>query len=185
MGLIVPRQFLPGQLAQGITFFLKHKIQQKGSSSFNPKKGGSNEEGKRERKEQVCLIIIVWRWRISERAPQFNFSTCNRERLASSHTTLWVDSSYALSHGMCISQDCCITCLADFSFLGSKVTVDGDCSHEIKRYLLLGRKVMTNLNSVFKSRDNTLLTKVHLVKAMVFPVVTSGCDGWTTEKVVC
>ena len=67
-------------------------------------------------------------------------------------------------------------------FLGSKVTADGDCSHEIKRRLLLGRKVMTNLESIFKSRDITLPTKVHLVKAMVFPVVMYGCESWTGKK---
>ena len=67
-------------------------------------------------------------------------------------------------------------------FLGSKITVDGDCSHEIKRCLLLGRKVMTNLDSILKSRDTTLSTKVHLVKAMVFPVVMYGCQSWTTKK---
>ena len=67
-------------------------------------------------------------------------------------------------------------------FLGSKITADGDCSHEIKRYLLLGRKVMTNLDSIFKSRDMTLPTKVRLVKAMVFPVVMYGCESWTVKK---
>ena len=67
-------------------------------------------------------------------------------------------------------------------FLGSEITADGDCSHEIKRCLLLGRKVMTNLDSIFKSRDITLPTKVHLVKAMVFPVVMYGCDSWTIKK---
>ena len=67
-------------------------------------------------------------------------------------------------------------------FLGSKITADGDCSHEIKRRLLLGRKVMTNLDSIFKSRNITLPTKVHLVKAMVFPVVMSGCESWTMKK---
>ena len=72
--------------------------------------------------------------------------------------------------------------VADFIFLGSKVTVDGDCSHEIKRCFFLGRKVMTNLDSIFKSRDNTLPTKVCLVKAMVFPVVMYGCDSWTIKK---
>ena len=71
---------------------------------------------------------------------------------------------------------------ADFLFLGSKITVDGDCSHEIKRYLLLGRKAMTNLDSILKSRDITLLTKVHIVKAMVFPVVIYGCESWTIKK---
>ena len=72
--------------------------------------------------------------------------------------------------------------VSDFIFLGSKITEDGDCSHEIKRRLLLGRKVMTNLNSIFKSRDITLPTKVHLVKAMVFPVVMYGCESWTIKK---
>ena len=67
-------------------------------------------------------------------------------------------------------------------FLGSRITADGDCSHEIKRRLLLGRKVMTNLDSIFKSRDMTLLTKVRLVKAMVFPVVMHGCESWTVKK---
>jgi len=73
--------------------------------------------------------------------------------------------------------------VSDFIFLGSKITADGDCSHEIKRCLLLGRKVMTNLDSIFKSRDITLPTKVHLVKAMVFPVVMYGCESWTIKKV--
>ena len=72
--------------------------------------------------------------------------------------------------------------VADFIFLGSKITADGDCSHEIKRRVLLGRKVMTNLDSIFKSRDITLPTKVHLVKAMVFPVVIYGRESWTIKK---
>ena len=72
--------------------------------------------------------------------------------------------------------------VADFIFGGSKITADGDCSHEIKRRLLLGRKVMTNLDSIFKSRDLTLSTKVRLVKAMVFPVITYGCESWTIKK---
>ena len=72
--------------------------------------------------------------------------------------------------------------VSDFIFGGSKITADGDCSHEIKRYLLLGRKVMTNLDSIFKSRDITLLNKVRLVKAMVFPVVMYGCESWTVKK---
>ena len=71
---------------------------------------------------------------------------------------------------------------SDFIFLGSKIIADGDCSHEIKRHLLLGRKVMTNLDSIFKSSDITLLTKVRLVKAMVFPVVMYGCESWTVKK---
>ena len=72
--------------------------------------------------------------------------------------------------------------VADFIFWGSKITANGDCSHEIKRCLLLGRKVMTNLDSILKSRDITLSTKVHLVKAMVFPVVMYGCESWTLKK---
>ena len=72
--------------------------------------------------------------------------------------------------------------MADFIFGGSKITADGDCSHEIKRYLLLGRQVMTNLDSIFKSRDITLLTKVYLVKSMVFPVVMYGCESWTVKN---
>ena len=75
--------------------------------------------------------------------------------------------------------------VSDFTFGGSKITADGDCSHEIKRCLLLGRKVMTNLDSIFKSRDITLSTKVHLVKAMVFPVVMYGCESWTIKKAEC
>ena len=71
---------------------------------------------------------------------------------------------------------------ADFNFLGSKITADGDCSHEVKRHLLLGRKVMTNLDSILKSRDITLPTKVHLVKAMIFPVVMYGCESWAMRK---
>ena len=75
--------------------------------------------------------------------------------------------------------------VADFIFLGSEITADGDCSHEIKRCLLLGRKVMTNLDSILKSRDITLLTKVHLVKTIVFPVVMYGCESWTIKKAEC
>ena len=72
--------------------------------------------------------------------------------------------------------------VSDFILLGSKITADGDCNHEIKRHLLLGRKVMTNIHSMLKSRDITLLTKVHIVKAMVFPVVMYGCESWTIKK---
>ena len=75
--------------------------------------------------------------------------------------------------------------VADFIFLGSKITADGDCSHEIKRRLLLERKIMTNLDSILKSRDITLPTKVCLVKAMVFPVVMYGCESWTIKKAEC
>ena len=72
--------------------------------------------------------------------------------------------------------------VADFLFLGSKITVNGDCSHEIRRHLLLGRKAMTSLDSVLKNRDITFLKKVHIVKVMVFPVVTYGCESWTVKK---
>ena len=75
--------------------------------------------------------------------------------------------------------------VSDFIFLGSKITADADCSHEIKRRLLLGRKIMANLDSVFKSRDITLPMKVHLVEAMVFPVVMYGCESWTVKKAEC
>ena len=75
--------------------------------------------------------------------------------------------------------------VADFIFLDSKITTDGDCSHEIKRHLLFGRKIMTNLDNIFKSRDITLPTKIHLVKAMVFPVVMYGCESWTVKKAEC
>ena len=78
-----------------------------------------------------------------------------------------------------------VEAVSDFIFLGSKITADGDCSQEIKRRLLLGRKVMTNLDSILKSRDITLTTKVHLVKAMVFPVVKYGCESWTIKKAEC
>ena len=75
--------------------------------------------------------------------------------------------------------------LTDFIFLGSKITAEGDCSHEIKRCLLLGRKAMTNLDSILESRDVTLPTKVHLVKAMVFPIVMYGCESWTIKHAEC
>ena len=75
--------------------------------------------------------------------------------------------------------------VSDFIFLGSKITADGDCSHEIKRRIVLGRKVMTNLESIFKNRDVTLPTKIHLVKAMVFPVVMYGCESRTVKKAEC
>ena len=78
-----------------------------------------------------------------------------------------------------------VEAVSDFVFLGSIITADGDCSHEIKRCLLLGRKVITNLDSILKSRDITLPMKVHLVKAMVFPVVMYGCESWTVKKAEC
>ena len=75
--------------------------------------------------------------------------------------------------------------VADFIFLGSKITADGDCNHETKRHLFLGRKVMTNLDSILKNKDITLPTKIHLVKFMVFPVVMYGCESWTVKKAEC
>ena len=93
--------------------------------------------------------------------------------MASSHITSWQIDGEAMET------------VTDFIFLGSKITADGDCSSEIKRCLLLGRKAMTNLDSILKSRDITLSTKVHLVKAMVFPVVMYGCESWTVKKAEC
>ena len=90
--------------------------------------------------------------------------------MASSPITLWQKDGET------------VETVADFMFWGSKITADGDCSHEIKRHLLLGRKVMTNRDSILKSRDITLPTKVHLVKAMIFPVVMYGCESWTIKK---
>ena len=87
-----------------------------------------------------------------------------------------------MASGPMTSQEIEGETMEDFIFLTSNITANGDCSHEIKRRLLLGRKVMTNLDSIFKSRDITLLTKVHLVKAMVFPVVMYGCESWTVKK---
>ena len=78
-----------------------------------------------------------------------------------------------------------VEAVIDFIFLGSKITADGNCNHEIKRCLLLGRKVMTNLDTIFKSRDITLPTKVHLVKGMVFPVVMYGCENWAVKNAEC
>ena len=108
----------------------------------------------KEESEKVGLKLNIWKTKI----------------MASGPITSWEIDGEAMQTG------------ADFIFWGSKITADGDCSHEIKRCLLLGRKVMTNLDSIFKSRDITLLTKVHLVKAMVFPVVMYGCESWTVKK---
>ena len=101
------------------------------------------------------------------------FQTCSTKIMASDPITSWaIDGETA-------------EIVADFSLGGSKITVDDDCSHKIKRRLLLGRKVMTNLDSIFKSRDITLPTKVRLVKAMAFPVVMYGCEIWTVKKAEC
>ena len=93
-----------------------------------------------------------------------------------------IQKTKIMAPGPIISRQIDGETVADFIFLGSKITADGDCSHEIKRCLLLGRKVMTNLDSIIKSRDVTLSTRVRLVKAMVFPVVMYGCESWTVKK---
>ena len=95
---------------------------------------------------------------------------------------LSIQKTKIMASGLIISWEIDGETVSDFIFLGSKITADGDCSHEIKRRLLLGRKVMTNLDSMLKSRDITLPTKVRLVKAMVFPVVMYGCESWTVKK---
>ena len=99
-----------------------------------------------------------------------------------------IDSNVNLASGPITSWETdaeTVETASDFIFLGSKITADGDCTHEIKRHLLLGRKVVTNLDSIFKSRDITLPTKVGLVKAMVFPVVMYGCESWNIKKAEC
>ena len=96
-----------------------------------------------------------------------------------------IQKTKLMASGSIISWEIDGETVSDFIFLGSKITADGDCSHEIKRCLLPGRKVMTNLDSIFKSRDITLPTKVHLVKAMVFPMVMYGCESWTLKKAEC
>ena len=97
----------------------------------------------------------------------------------------WTEDHDILSHLFMAKNGKTVETVSDFIFLGSKITADGHCSHEIKRRLLLGRKAMANLDSIFKSRDITLPTKVHLVKAMVFPVVMYGCESWTIKKAEC
>ena len=128
------------------------------------------------------------------------FSSCPQsfpalESFPMSQLFTWGGQSIGVSASTSVLPTCPITSweidgetvqiVSGFIFGGSKITADGDCSHEIKRPLLLGRKVMTNLDSIFKSRDITLSTKVHLVKAMVFPVVMYGCESWTTKKAEC
>ena len=93
-----------------------------------------------------------------------------------------IQKTKIMASGLITAWEIDVETVSDFMFLGSKITADGDCSHEIGRCLLLGRKVMTNLDSMLKSRDITLPTKVHLVKAMVFPVVMYGCESWTVKK---
>ena len=96
-----------------------------------------------------------------------------------------IQKTKIMASGPITSWEIDVETVSDFIFWGSKITADGDCSHEIKRRLLLGRKVMTNLDSIFKSRDITLPTNVQLVKAMVFPVVMYGCESWTVKKAEC
>ena len=96
-----------------------------------------------------------------------------------------IQKTKIMASGPITSWEIDVETVSDFIFRGSKITADGDCSHEIKGHLFLGRKVMTNLDSIFKRRDITLPTKVHLVKAMVFPVVTYGCVSWTIKKAEC
>ena len=143
----------------------KHKLESRllgeiSITSDTTLKAGSEEELKsllmkvKEESEKVGLKLNIQKTKI----------------MASSPTTSWQ-----------IDEETVET-VSDFIFLGSKITADGDCSHEIKRHLLLGRKVMTNLDRILKSRDITLTTKVHLVKAMVFPIVMYGCESWTIKK---
>ena len=109
-----------------------------------------------------------WKWRVENVGLKLNIQ--KMKIIASGPITSWqIDGET-------------VQTVADFIFLGSKITADGDCSHEIRRCLLLGRKVMTNLDSILISRDITLSTKVHLIKAMVFPVVMYGCESWTVKK---
>ena len=96
-----------------------------------------------------------------------------------------IQKTKIMASGPITSWEIDVETVSDFIFGGSKITADGDCSHEIKRHLLLGRKVMSNLGNIFKSRDITLPTKVSLVKAMVFPVVMYGCESWTVKKAEC
>ena len=125
-------------------------------------------------RQDVSIIISVkynhwWKWKESEKVG-LKLNMQRTKIMASSPITSWqIDGET-------------VETVADFIFLGSKITANGDCSHEIKRHLLLGRKVMTNLDSILKSRDITLPTKVHRVKAMGFPVVMYGCESWTIKK---
>ena len=116
------------------------------------------------------LKSLLMKVRVESEKAGLKLSVQKTKTLASSTITSWeIDGET-------------VETVSDFIFFGSKITTDGDCSHEIKRHLLLGRKVMTNLGSILKSRDITLPTKVCLVKAMVFPVVMYGCESWTVKK---
>ena len=124
-----------------------------------------------ESEEELKSLLMT----VKEESENFGLKlTIQKTRImASGHVTSWQIDGGA------------VETVADFIFLGSRITADGDCSHEIKRHLLLGRKVLTNLDSILKSRDMTMPAKVHLVKAMVFPVVMYGCESWTIKKAEC
>ena len=121
-----------------------------------------------ESKEELKSLLMKVKEDSEKAGLKFNIQ--NTKIMASGPTTSWKTDGEAMET------------LIDFIFLGSKNTVEGNCSHEIKTHMILGRKVMTNLDSISKSRDITLLTKVHLVKAMVFPAVMFGCESWTIKK---
>ena len=111
-----------------------------------------------------------------------------KEESVNVHLKLNIQRTKIMASGLITSWEIdgeTVETVSDFIFLGSKITADGDCSHEIKRRLLIGRKVMTNIDSIFKSRDITLPTMVHLVKAMVFPVVMYRCESWNLKKAKC
>ena len=142
-----------------------------------PTSAGSWKKQESSRKTSISALLTmpkpltVWitiNWKIFQDGLKLNIQ--KMKIMASSPTTSWeIDGETGET-------------VSDFIFLGAKITIDGDCSHEIKRRLLLGRKVMTNLDSIFESKDLTLPTKVCLVKAMVFPVVMYGCESWTVKK---
>ena len=118
----------------------------------------------------------------------FEILVCQKEESEKVGLKLNIQKTKIMASGLITSWQIdgeTVETVSDFIFLGSKITTDGDCSHEIKRHLLLGRKVMTNLDSILKSRDITLSTKVCLVKAMAFPVVMYGCESWTVKKAEC
>ena len=121
-------------------------------------------------RKQGELKSLVIKWKEESEKAGLKFNIQKTKIMTSSPITSWQIDGETMET------------VTDFIFLGSKITVDGDCSHEIKRRLFLGRKVMTNLDSILKSRDTTLPTKVHLVKSMDFPVVMYGCEIWTLKK---
>ena len=117
-----------------------------------------------------------------------SFKDINNEESENAGLNLNIQKAKIMASGPTTSWEIdgeTVETVSDFIFLGSRITADGDCSHEIKRHLLLGRKVMTNLDSILKSRDITLPTKVRLVKTIVFPVVMYGCESWTVKKAEC